>query len=202
MFKIAYWIIFAVLYPFYWFHVEGRENIPKGSALLCSNHSTNSDAVFLVVGNGPNGDYGFMAKDELFQIPVLRQIIRWFHAFPVKRGKGDTGAIRTGLSILKSGKKLLIFPEGTRVQNGVSVRTGLPVKAKNGAAIFSHRTGAPMIPVYITEGRKLFRKNVVRFGKPFFPSYSQAKPEAEEYSRTTAELMRRIYALKNGREGE
>lgn len=200
MFKIVYWVLYVILYPFYWFHVEGRENIPQGAALVCSNHSTNSDAIFLVVGNGPKGDYGFMAKDELFHIPVLRHIIRWFHAFPVKRGNGDAGAIRMGLSVLKSGKKLLIFPEGTRVRDGVSRRTGLPVTAKNGAAVFSHRTNTPMIPVYITEGRKLFRKNVIRIGKPFMGEYSCEKPGQEEYSRTTAELMRRIYALRDGGE--
>lgn len=196
MFKVVYWIIYILLYPFYRFHIEGKENIPQGAALICSNHSTNSDAIYLVIGTGSGGDYGFIAKDELFRIPILRHVIRWFHAIPVKRGQGDLQAIRAGLSVLRDGKKLLIFPEGTRVSKGTSIRTGLPIKAKNGAAIFSQRTGAPMVPVYITEGRKLFRKTVIRIGKPFQGIYEAAKPQAEDYQRVTDELMRRIYGLR------
>ena len=144
MFKIVYYLVLICLYPFYWYRFEGRENIPAGPCVLCGNHSTNSDAVFMVLANGKKGDYGFMAKEELFRVPVLRHIIRWLHAFPVKRGMagGDMHAIRTGFSILKSGKKLLMFPEGTRVKNGVSVRTGKPVEPK----VFQYQIAYNVIP--------------------------------------------------------
>ena len=196
MFKVIYWIVFVCLYPFYRYRFENRERIPENCCLLCANHSTNSDAVFLVMANGPKGDYGFMAKEELFHIPVLRWIIRWLHAFPVKRGNGDMKAIRTGFSILKANKKLLIFPEGTRVQNGLSVRTGEPVQPKNGAVIFATRAHVPMVPVYIPEGKKLFRRNIIRIGEPYFPECTAEKPSASDYQMMTDELMRRIYAMK------
>ena len=198
MFKAFYWIVRVLMFPFYRARIEGKEHLPQGAAVVCSNHSTNSDAIFLVLANGPKGDYGFIAKDELFHIPVLRHVIRWLHAFPVKRGQHDVGAIKTAFSVLKKGRKLLIFPEGTRVRNGKSRRTGLPVEVKNGAVLFSHRAGVPLVPVYIPEGAKLFRNNTVRIGQPFFPSYCEQKPTADEYAAVSAELMRRIYSLKNG----
>lgn len=198
LFKIAYYLVLICLYPFYQYRFEGREHLPEGACVLCANHSTNSDAVFLVLANGKKGDYGFMAKEELFHVPVLRHIIRWLHAFPVKRGVegGDMHAIKTGFSILRSGKKLLMFPEGTRVKNGVSVRSGKPVQAKVGAVLFAMRSGTPLVPVYISEGRKLFRRNLVRIGEPYYPKCAAKKPPPEDYQQLTRELMEKIYGLK------
>ena len=62
MFKIVYWVVMIALYPFYRFRFVGRENIPEGAAVVCGNHTANSDAIFLVLANGPRGDYGFIAK--------------------------------------------------------------------------------------------------------------------------------------------
>ena len=198
MFKAFYWIVRVLLFPFYRARVEGKDHLPPGAAVLCSNHSTNSDAVFLIMANGPKGDYGFIAKDELFHIPVLRHVIRWLHAFPVKRDQQDLSAVKTAFSFLKQGKKLLIFPEGTRVKDGKSRRTGLPAEIKSGVAFFSHRAGVPLVPVYIPEGAKLFRNNTVRIGTPFLPAYDGRKPSAADYAATAEELMKRIYSLKNG----
>lgn len=192
MFKIVYWVVMIALYPFYRFRFVGRENIPEGAAVVCGNHTANSDAIFLVLANGPRGDYGFIAKEELFHVPFLRHLIRWLHAFPVKRGSGDMQAIRTGFSILKSGKKLLLFPQGTRVRDGKTV------EPKTGAVIFATRAKVPLVPVYIPEGRKIFKQNTVIIGKPYFPELPEEKPTAEDYHAMTHELMGRIFALKEG----
>ena len=192
MFKIVYWVVMIALYPFYRFRFVGRENIPEGAAVVCGNHTANSDAIFLVLANGPRGDYGFIAKEELFHVPFLRHLIRWLDAFPVKRGSGDMQAIRTGFSILKSGKKLLLFPQGTRVRDGKTV------EPKTGAVIFATRAKVPLVPVYIPEGRKIFKQNTVIIGKPYFPELPEEKPTSEDYHAMTHELMGRIFALKEG----
>lgn len=202
MFKIIYWIAYVVLYPFYRYHFVGRENIPDGACILCGNHSTNSDCIFMVLANGAKGDYGFIAKEELFRIPLLGWLIRALHAFPVKRGSGDLKAIKTGFSILKAGKKLLLFPEGTRVHNGISVRTGNPVEPKSGAVIFSVRAKAPLVPIYVPEGKKVFRRNTIYIGKPYYPVCSSEKPSTEDYRCMTAELMKKIYGLPEKRISE
>ncbi|WP_143521732.1 lysophospholipid acyltransferase family protein, partial [Pseudomonas sp. 2995-3] len=56
----------------------------------------------------------FMAKAELFETPILKSIIPRLGAFPIRRGMSDRQALRTGLSLLKEGKMVGIFPEGTR----------------------------------------------------------------------------------------
>ena len=101
-------------------------------------------------------------------------------------------AIRTGFSILKSGKKLLLFPQGTRVRDGKTV------EPKTGAVIFATRAKVPLVPVYIPEGRKIFKQNTVIIGKPYFPELPAEKPTSEDYHAMTHELMGRIFALKEG----
>ncbi len=105
-----------------------------------------------------------MAKKELFEgNPLFKFIIKFFGAFPVERGKGDTEIIDISLSKLEMGRNLLVFPEGTRSKNG---KVG---KGKSGVALIAAAAQVPVIPVGISfEGSKLkFRSKVtVRYGKP------------------------------------
>ena len=98
-------------------------------------------------------------------------------------------AVKTGFSILKAGRKLLIFPEGKRV------KSGMKSEPKTGAALFAVRGRVPMVPVYIPEGRKLFRRNTVVIGKAYMPVV-EGKPDQQQYQQLTAELMKRIMELK------
>ena len=91
---------------------------------------------------------------------------------------------------LQDGGRLLVFPEGTRVE-----RHG-EVEAKGGVALIAPRTGAPMIPVYCGGKKKLFRRNTVVFGDPFFPVFAARRPTSEELQRAADELMDRVYAMK------
>ena len=101
----------------------------------------------------------FMAKKELFRYPLLAYLFRKIHAFPVNRGKPDLGAIKTGLSILKNGEVLGIFPEGTRQKN--TDRLG---EMHAGAALFALRTGAPVVPAAIRGSYKIGAPVVIVFG--------------------------------------
>ena len=91
---------------------------------------------------------------------TLGGLIGSLGAFPVRRGEADLDAIRQSLDILKGGQKLLIFPEGTRVTEGKDV------EAKAGAALLAARSGAPIVPVAIVNGRKYFTPTRVIFGDP------------------------------------
>ncbi len=189
MFKILYYVAYIVLYPFYRYRFLGRENLPKGPCVLCANHTANSDVIFLVLANGPKWDVGIIGKEELFRFKPFGAVLKWLGAFPVKRGSSDLQAVKTGFSILKAGKKLLIFPEGTRV------KPGMKREPKPGAAMFALRNNVPMVPVYIPAGRKVFRRNTVVIGKPYAPTVD-GKPDARVYLEVTEELMKRIFALK------
>ncbi|MDD6877415.1 MAG: lysophospholipid acyltransferase family protein [Clostridiaceae bacterium] len=136
------------------------ERLPEGAALLCPNHTSIRDPIYVAVACGSRVKLRFMAKIELFRFRPLGALIRSLGAFPVRRGEADLDAIRESLRILKEGGKLLVFPEGTRVTEGKDV------EAKAGAAMLAARSGAPMVPVYIENGRSWFRRVTVTFGEP------------------------------------
>ena len=138
---------------------EGLENIPaEGAFLLCSNHLSDLDP-FVLVALLPRHIY-FMAKQELFRIPVVRWIIRVMGAFPVDRGNADLAAIRTALGILKRGDALGIFPQGHRYKREENKTL------QTGAALIALRVKQPVIPVQISMPMHFFRRGTVRVGKP------------------------------------
>lgn len=142
--------------------IEGKENLPKeGGRIYASNHMSYADPVLLGMIQ-PNHRFSFVAKEELFKNPVFAALIRWLGAFPVSRGKGDTGIIEEATSRLKKGRNLVIFPEGTRSKDG---RVG---RGKTGVALIAAQAGVDVIPVGFTYTPKLhFRsKIIVRIGKP------------------------------------
>src|SRR5690606_10964952 len=111
--EILRFIIAVFFSVFYRVQIIGIENIPKeGAAILCSNHISELDMFF--IGYRIKRLVRYMAKEELFKNPLLRFFITRLGAFPVKRGKGDVGAIKTSLRLLSEGHIVGIFPEGTR----------------------------------------------------------------------------------------
>ena len=105
------------------------------------------------------------------------------------RGNSDIGAVKTAISSLRDDWNLLIFPEGTRVKQPGQVTP------KSGAGMMAIRAGVKMVPVFIGTAKRLFRKTVIIFGKPFAPTYTGRKGTAEEYQANTDEVMRRAYEL-------
>ena len=145
----------AVFFLLYRLEAKGRENVPdQGAVILCSNHFSNLDPI--TVGVSMRRHLSYMAKEELFRVPVLSTIIRNVGAFPVKRGGISKTSFRTTLDVLKSGKILCVFPEGTR-------RGG---SGKKGAASFALKSEAVVIPVAIVGNYTPFRKMKVIYGKP------------------------------------
>lgn len=109
-YSFAKFVVYRILKPIYRIQVIGIEHFPKdGGVLLCANHIDNLDPP--IVGITAPRPVHFMAKAELFSVPVLGRIVRNLNAFPVKRGMSDREALRKGLSILKEGKVLGLFPE-------------------------------------------------------------------------------------------
>jgi 1-acyl-sn-glycerol-3-phosphate acyltransferase len=181
-------LVNAVLKPVYRIEVIGRENVPAdGGVLLCANHIDNLDPP--VVGiTAPRPVY-FMAKEELFSVPVLGKIVPHLNAFPVKRGMSDREALRKGLGILKDGKVLGLFPEGTRS------KTGEMGKGLAGAGFFALRSDAHVVPCAVIGPYKAFKKLKVVYGKPIgMESIKEKKLNAEQ---TTDLIMGEIQKLIN-----
>lgn len=188
LFRSLFRAIFS--FAFRW-QVIGREHIPKeGPVILCANHISLWDPPLL--GSGIERQVCFMAKEELFRIPVLSYLITQFGAFPVKRGAGDRAAIRSTLKILEEGKILGIFPEGSRSKTG-EIGQGL-----SGAAMFALKSEAQVVPVAIIGPYRLFRPVRIVYGTPIdLSSYREGKTNAETLKKVTDLIMGEIKSLYN-----
>jgi 1-acyl-sn-glycerol-3-phosphate acyltransferase len=166
-------LVSPILKMTYKLEVKGVEHFPEqGGVLLCSNHIDNLDPPILGV-TCPR-PISFMAKAELFSVPILGGIIKKLNAFPVKRGGNDREALRMGLKVLKEGKVLGLFPEGTRS------KTGKLGKGLAGAGFFALRTNAQVIPCAIISQYKFFQKVKVIYGKPIDMSELREKKASPE----------------------
>jgi 1-acyl-sn-glycerol-3-phosphate acyltransferase len=137
------------------FRVHGRENVPKkGGVLICPNHVCDADPP-AVAAALPRGAW-FMAKDDIFDIPVLGALTRLWHGFPVKRNTADRAALRRAEDLLKAGEAVVIFPEG----GGNEQATLQPLNP--GALMIALRTGVPVVPVALTNTHKVWPYGRVR----------------------------------------
>lgn len=189
LYKIGKAICSVYLKSQYKIEVIGAENIPKdGGILLCSNHISNYDPP--LVGVTFPRDISFMAKEELFSIPVIKNIMFGIKAFPVKRGMSDRGALKRGLALLNNGTVLGLFPEGTRSKTG-EIGEGLA-----GAGFFALRSNAAIVPCAIIGPYKRFSKLKVVYGKPIdFEPIRANKTSAQE---ATEIIMKSISELIEG----
>ncbi|MFO7263662.1 MAG: lysophospholipid acyltransferase family protein [Bacillota bacterium] len=151
MYQVIRWLGWMFFKFFFRLEVYGRHHIPKtGAVLLYANHRSNWDPPILAACIPRKVHY--MAKEELFRNPLLAAVIRWFGAFPVKRGAADVGAIKQGLKLLRQGEVLIIFPEGHRS------KTGKLGKAQPGAALLALKADATAVPVLLTGRYRPFGK--------------------------------------------
>ena len=160
---------------------HGVENIPDGGAILASNHTSFSDV--LVISAASKRQVRYMAKKELFRKKLFAWLIAALGAFPIDREGADITAIKTALGSVRAGQKLIIFPQGTR-----GAAEG---ETKKGAAMLAVKSHAPILPMYISEGKGFRCKATVVIGKPFTPD-----PKTKEYGALADDILRRIYALK------
>lgn len=144
--------------------ISGKENVPKqGGYVVCANHVALVD-VFTLGASFPR-QLRFLAKSELFRIPILAPLIRSLGAVPVKRGSGDVKAIRSSVEILNQGSLFSIFPQGHRYPGVDPADTPI----KNGVGLIAYRAQAGIIPVCIKMKKQkycLFRRTEVLIGKP------------------------------------
>ncbi len=165
--------------------IEGVENVPEGPCILCPNHSNFSDPFLMVFAFKNTEGLRFMSKKENMTLPFLGWFYRQCGAFSVDREGQDIQAFRTVRRILQEGKKLVIFPEGTRTAVD-DIEAGHP-----GAVRFAARQNVPVVPVFITRNKVIFRKVRLVFGAPY---YVTAKKQ-EEFVEETRALMGKIFAL-------
>jgi len=169
--------------------VVGLENVPAaGGVVVAANHISNLDPPIL--GVAVPRPVSYMAKKELFAMPLLGPLIRHLNAFPVDRAAGGTAALRASLRLLKDGQCVVVFPEGGRNVSGTN-------EEKGGAAFLAAAAGVPVLPAAIVGTRRLrpFHRITVIFGVPLRLTRNR-KSDGDDLAKGTAEIMQRIRALE------
>ena len=147
-FRVVRWVLLALLRPLVGMRIEGLDRIPRsGPILVVCKHVHNADPVLLSVAF-PRPVH-FMAKKELFTVPIIGWVISRVGSFPVDRGKADRSALRHAEAALSQGIAVGMFPEGTRSTTGALQR------AHPGAALLAVRSGAPVIPMVVVGSEAL-----------------------------------------------
>lgn len=161
MFRILQFFVGIYLKLFYPTKVKGKENLPKGAAIISSNHTSNYDALLLACNTWEKKRY--LAKKELFKSPIMRVLMKWAGAIKIDRSTSDVTAVKNCLKVLKDGKKLVIFPEGTR-NKSEDMELG---EVKHGVSMFAIKAKVPVVPMYINRKPKFMHRTIITFGQPF-----------------------------------
>ncbi len=175
--------------------VIGREHLPRGAAIIATNHRSNFDPP--LVGSLLSHRLYYFAKVELFRNPLVGAILKFYHAFPARRGEADRQAWKVALNHLRRGDQLLFFPEGTRS------KTGDIQRAQPGMARMAISAGVPVVPAAILGSGSLkdvfFRRAKLRvgFAEPLDVSAFADGPDGKpRYDDLTEAVMREIRRLK------
>lgn len=196
------WFLCRLVYAFFgrW-RVDGRENMPKaGGVILAPNHVSFADPP--LVGCGIRRQVHFMAKKELFEIPVLGFLIKSVGAFPVKRGTADRTAIRKSIELVQNGGVICMFPEGKRSPDGELQ------EAESGIGMVALKSRGAVVPVALIGTDKMlplhsiffhFARVRVIYGKPMtFDDLYKTGVGRESIDEVGRRVMAAIAELKAG----
>ena len=177
----------------------GTENLsPDCGVLVCANHTSFCDVI--VMSACSDVQIRYMAKKELFAVPLIGPFVRALGAYPVDRKGGDVAALRKTVGMIEDGCAVGVFPQGTR-SPGVDPRT---TSVHHGVGLIAYRAKCDIVPVYIkTKGNhtRFFAKTEVYFGKPL--AYSELgfeKGGKEEYKNAAEKVFDRICSIGEGLE--
>ena len=186
--------IFKIL--FRW-EVKGKENIPqKGGVILAAHHESYLDPA--IAGTASPRQIYFLAREELFQLGFFSWIIKRLNTIPISREQLQIGAFKKSLEILKKGKVLLLFPEGTRSPAGIIS------EGEKGVGLIASYANVPVIPVLIKGSGQALPKNrkwitshkiFVVFGKPLYFANLDSESRKDAYQEFSDRIMKEMRKL-------
>ena len=191
MFRFFQFVCYIPIKTLFPSKVYGKKNLPKGACIIASNHTSNLDAILLAINSWEKKKY--LAKKELFKGPVSKLFYSSIGCIKIDREKSDVSAIKTCLKILKEDKKLVIFPEGTRVNNE-NMQLG---EVKHGVAMFACKAKVPVVPMFVSKKPKLFRRTKIYIGEPFeLNEFYDKKLSQEELDKASQIVEDKINELR------
>lgn len=198
LYHLFKWSVVAPMFNTYFRgRVYGAENMPTlGPVVVVSNHASHFDPP--IVSSCLRRPVAYMAKEELFQVPVLKQAITLYGAYPVSRGAADRSAIRAALNSLENGWATGVFLQGTRTLDG---RITEP---KLGAALIAAKANVPLLPVCLWGSEKILVKGsavprsvpvTVRVGELIKAPISTNRDELEAVTKKCADVINGMHDL-------
>ena len=189
-------LVSPMLHTYFRIKIHGAENVPKsGAAIAVSNHASYFDPP--VLSNCVGRPVAFMAKEELFKVPLFKQGIKLYGAYPVKRSTGDRSALRATTAALESGWIAAIFLQGTRSDDA---KISDP---KLGAAWIAAKTQVPLLPISLWGTEKILKGSsfpkpvglTVRIGEIIAPPPSTKKADLQAVTEECATLINSLHDL-------
>ena len=187
----------------YRLEVRGFENVPQeegASILFVANHVSYFDPVAFWVAAQPLSTR-FMARANLWRIPIFRGMISRAGAIPVEPDSADTKAVKRAAKALKRGEPVCIFAEGTRMRKPDKV-----YKPHAGFALIASMGKAKIVPVGITGTDRIspygkhflrFPKLTVTFGQPIDVASYKALPKDVRTDTLVRDTMSQVFALRD-----
>ena len=174
--------------------IVGRENeVTDKPYIVCANHTSLMDVVMLVISF--KGQINFMAKKEIFKVPILRSFVKAMGGFPIDRKGSDVAAIKKTISMLNEGNNIGIFPQGTRRP----FENPRDTEVKDGIGMIASRAGVGFMPVYIKTKREklsLFRRTKIVIGEYISPEELACdKTGREKYAYVSEYVFDKVCAL-------
>ncbi len=190
-------VVSPVLHGYLRGRIYGAKKVPsQGPLIIAANHASNFDPPLL--SNCVQRPVSFMAKESLFQVPVLAPAIRAYGAYPVKRGSADRSAIREALKQLENGWAVGIFLQGVRTPDGQIS------EPKLGAALIAAKAQVPLLPVSLWGTEKILQKGsalprpaavTVRIGEAIAPPATKDKAELLAVTQRCTDEIHALHAL-------
>lgn len=190
-------VVSPLLHTYFRVKIYGAEKVPQSGGLIAvSNHASYLDPPLL--SNCVRRPVAFMAKEELFKTPGLKQIIQVYGAYPVKRSTGDRAALRAATTAIESGWIAAIFLQGSRSNDGTIT------DPKLGAAWIAAKTQAPLLPISLWGTEKVisnsfpFLKPVpvtVRIGDIISPPSSTKKADLQAVTTQCTDVVNKLHEL-------
>ncbi|MBD2138373.1 1-acyl-sn-glycerol-3-phosphate acyltransferase [Anabaena sp. FACHB-1237] len=190
-------IVSPMLHAYFRGKIYGTENVPQtGPVIVVSNHASYFDPP--IVSNCVGRPVAYMAKEELFKVPILSQAIKLYGAYPVSRGSADRAAIKAALEYLENGWAVGVFLEGTRTEDG-------KIKdPKRGAALLAAKAKAPFLPVCLWGSEQILQSGssfprpiplTIRIGKLIDAPTSTNKEELTAITQQCAMVINEMHDL-------